>query len=58
MAAVCSGNYEISKALIESKANVNYINYEGVSILYAAAERGLVDICKLLVEFGADLNFL
>ncbi|NJM80254.1 MAG: hypothetical protein HC854_12710 [Flavobacterium sp.] len=57
--ATADNNYEISKLLIENKAKVNQLNKvppaEGTAIELPCQE-GYLDIVKLLVENGADIN--
>jgi ankyrin repeat protein len=38
-------------------ARINELDSEGQTVLFAAAQRGYMDIVKVLVDKGADLNF-
>lgn len=42
--------------LIETGADVNAVSSEGKAPLYLAAERGREDICRILVDAGADMS--
>lgn len=54
MDAVWRGNYEISEYLISAKADVNTLSKDGETNLIIAVGAGKENICKLLVENGAD----
>lgn len=54
--AVASGNYEISKMLIDAGAFVNALDKDSLSPLIIAAHSGNLNILKLLVKHGADVN--
>lgn len=41
---------------LHQKCNLNAENYEGVPRLHIAAANGLLDIVKLLLKYGADVN--
>ncbi|XP_070568853.1 uncharacterized protein [Ptychodera flava] len=47
-------NVEISKCLIEHKANVMHATKDGVTALHGAALQGNVDCMKLLMKHGAN----
>eukprot|EP01091_Cochliopodium_minus_P017606 TRINITY_DN6947_c0_g2_i1.p1 TRINITY_DN6947_c0_g2~~TRINITY_DN6947_c0_g2_i1.p1 ORF type:complete len:190 (+),score=39.48 TRINITY_DN6947_c0_g2_i1:68-637(+) len=55
---VASGNNNISivKHLIEYKANVNMISVNGETALSRATYWGFIELIKLLVRNGADIN--
>ncbi|MDD3170996.1 MAG: ankyrin repeat domain-containing protein [Bacilli bacterium] len=55
--AIYSENYEITKFLLEHKANVNEIYY-GRSYLYRAILRNDYETAKLLIEHKADVNYI
>lgn len=54
MDAVWKSNYELTKKLVDSGANLNFISRDGQSVLVLAVGGGKPEICKLLVESGAD----
>jgi ankyrin repeat protein len=54
--AVNGGNIETIKALIKSKADVNWKDGFNSTALMYAAEKGSMDIVNLLLENGADIN--
>jgi ankyrin repeat protein len=45
----------ITPAMIAAK--INELDAEGQTVLFQAAARGYQDICKVLIDKGADLNF-
>jgi ankyrin repeat protein len=47
----------ISQALISAGANVNALNSKHQSALHAASQNGNVDIVRLLINAGADVNY-
>jgi len=47
---------EIAKYLIEQGAELNYQDSDGFTALHYAAKEGLLEVVKLLVEKGADLE--
>ncbi len=49
---------DITKLLLEFKANVNAINIIGDTPLHDAVENGFIDIVKTLLEHFADVNKL
>jgi ankyrin repeat protein len=51
-----TGKIEIMKAIIEKCIAINALNANGRNALHYAAEEGRLDIVKLLVENGADVN--
>lgn len=54
MDAVWKGNKKITKLLIQKGADLNTINKEGQTNLILAVGADKIDICKLLVENGAN----
>jgi ankyrin repeat protein len=54
MDAVWKSNTAIVKILVEKKANLNFISRDGQSVLVLAVGTGNEEICRLLVENGAD----
>jgi ankyrin repeat protein len=57
LCAARAGNAELSKALIESGADLNaQLLVVGRSALMEAAGKGHADIVRLLIEAGADVN--
>jgi tetratricopeptide (TPR) repeat protein len=54
--AVKNNNYEITKKLIESKADVNWKDGFNTSALMYACSNGSLKIVNLLIENGADIN--
>ncbi|KAJ6650100.1 Ankyrin repeat and SOCS box protein 3 [Pseudolycoriella hygida] len=51
-------SYEIVSLLIEANADlVNFVNNEEVDLLQCAAARGRLDIVKLLINNGAQVNY-
>ena len=48
---------EIAGYLIQSGANPNYKDKDGISLLMLAAKMGNLDFCKLLIENGADPGY-
>ena len=42
--------------LISKKANVNHLNKNGNTPLFAASYNGNFSICQLLILHGADIN--
>lgn len=36
------------------RADINSSNVYGNTVLFTAAQKGYADICKLLLEYGAD----
>jgi len=55
--AVCFGDIERVKLLIEKGADVNHEEF-GYTALSWAIDRDRVDICKLLLDSGADVNHM
>ncbi|MDX1924400.1 MAG: ankyrin repeat domain-containing protein [Rickettsiaceae bacterium] len=43
-------------ALLERGVSVNYATYYGLTPLYAACSKGKLEIAKLLIDKGADVN--
>ena len=52
--AASTGNYEITRVLIENGANVNYINDDGKTALYFCLD--YLNIMQLLISKGIDIN--
>ena len=53
---ILDGHIEISKALIESNADVNGKNEYGFTVLAYAAHLGNTELIKDLIKAGADIN--
>ena len=53
--ATHSGNYGALDTLINLGANINDVDSEGVSLLSAAAKRGMTSAAQLLMESGASV---
>jgi ankyrin repeat protein len=47
---------EIAKLLLSRGANVNAKTKNGLTALHAAAEKGYVEVVKVLLEYNADVN--
>mgnify|MGYP001004364809 CR=1 FL=1 len=56
MIAIEEKNIEYAERLLSSGANVNEKNKAGQSALILAARSGLLDLVKLLLENGADIE--
>jgi ankyrin repeat protein len=56
LCAVCKGNVEMMKFLLEKGARVDYGGREGPTPLLYAVDRGNVEIVKFLLEKGADIR--
>ncbi|WVZ91131.1 hypothetical protein U9M48_037341 [Paspalum notatum var. saurae] len=56
MVACSAKSLKCMKLLVQAGADVNYICPSGPSILTAAADQGLTDIVKFLLDAGADPN--
>ncbi|PHM08954.1 ankyrin repeat domain-containing protein [Nostoc sp. 'Peltigera malacea cyanobiont' DB3992] len=57
MAAISSKNSNIVKLLLDHGANLNgNIEFKDVSPLHRASAIGCQDICKVLIDRGADVN--
>ncbi|MCQ2610202.1 MAG: ankyrin repeat domain-containing protein [Treponema sp.] len=54
MDAVWKNNIEIAKILVEKGARLDFISRDGQSVLVLAVGAGKEDMCRLLVEAGAD----
>lgn len=48
----------IASILIESGASIGHKDDDGLAALHSSAERGNVDVCRVLIEKGADVNIL
>ncbi len=55
--ATSNANYDTVKALLEADADANLIDKDGWSPLLLAATNGECQICRLLIEHGAEVNF-
>lgn len=57
MIAAQMGNVDVAEMLLKRKANPNAVNRDGTTALaLAAANRGGVPMCKLLIAYGANPN--
>lgn len=50
------GNLDEVKRLIESKSDINCVDFAGISPLHEAALEGYYEIAKLLIDNGANIN--
>lgn len=48
----------IADILIESGAAIEHKDDDGMTALHSSAERGKVEVCKVLIEKGAQVNAL
>jgi ankyrin repeat protein len=55
MVAAHRGRLECARALLRAGADPNYVNLGGDHTLFWAIDGG-VDMIKLLIDYGADLN--
>ena len=51
-------NLEITELLFQYGANPNETTKSGISLLLAASLKGNYNICKILIEKGANVNFI
>ena len=56
MRASQEGHVAISKLLLNSGADVNRKNYEGMNALMLASQRGHADMVMLLITSGASMD--
>jgi len=54
--AAASGSAEVTKMLIDSEAEVDAVDRDGVSPLMAAAQSGKTEAAKILIGRGADVG--
>lgn len=54
--ACAISNYNITKLLIQHRADVNAKQMQGVTPLHSAAYNGQTKLSKLLIDNGADIN--
>lgn len=54
--SVLTGKVAEVRSALERKGNPNYIERDGYTLLHWAAQEGFVEVVKVLVEFGADVN--
>ena len=54
--AVLSNQFGAAKALLEANADANATNAGGIAALHLAAATGKLDILRLLLDRGADVN--
>ena len=54
---VSCGNIKLCNLFVKNVRNINQ-KYRGRTLLFIACERGHIEICKLLLENGADVNLI
>ncbi len=54
--AALAGFADCVKVMIQNGADVNAVDYDGLTALLRAAWHGLVDVAKVLIKSGADVN--
>ncbi|WP_410542503.1 ankyrin repeat domain-containing protein [Wolbachia endosymbiont of Tetranychus urticae] len=54
--AIWEGNIEMVKHLVDNKVNLNAIDDHGNTLLHSAAQKNDVEILKVLIKGGADVN--
>merc|ERR1719491_922122 len=55
--AAKSGLPEVAQLLLERKARTDVCRTDGLSPLGTAASMGHLDVCRVLLDFRADINF-
>lgn len=55
--AVIKNDFESFKSLIDSGIDVDGTDYNNITALHYATERGKVEMARLLLEHGADIEF-
>lgn len=55
--AAANGNHKLVELLLNNSVPVNKINKEGQSPLDVAVEKKYLETCKVLLKFGASLNY-
>ena len=58
MAAAAYNKVEVVRVLLESRANVDGAKHDWYRALLLAAWNGHHDVCRLLQDWGAKMNFL
>ena len=56
IASAHAGNVEATRALIDQDYNVKSYGFHGLTGLMVAAGKGNMEMCRLLLERGADIN--
>ena len=54
--SVEKNNYELTVYLLDNGANPTIGDTRGLTVLHYAARFGFMDIVKLLLKYGADIN--
>lgn len=56
-AAMKAKQPQLAMSLLDGPVDVHYLDLDGTSLLMAAAYRGYIDLCKRLIERGADAAY-
>lgn len=57
-AAIEVGDFELVELLVQNGANVNEMDQDLVPLIWKALQNDRFDICKLLLQHGADIDIL
>ena len=57
VSAATNGFKECCQILLENKVNVDAIGPQQLTALYCAAFNNGIDLCRLLLQYGADVNY-
>ncbi|MGI4788590.1 MAG: ankyrin repeat domain-containing protein [Janthinobacterium lividum] len=55
--AVTEGDFEQVKAFLDQGGSADTLSYDGSSILRRAAQLGHIQVARLLIDRGANINF-